>query len=219
MASDNYIAQNYVARTFPGFSFFGVQFRQYPVSIYPPEGTDLEESNLFMVQDGVVTFLVDSGGLGTFFANQLGPVPDPEAAKDAGRSWLCLSEELEQDLFFTFSVPDVQYEAGQDGAVVSGQVLVLNGGTGAIAVRMSFDAGGNLVDVNESSTVRAGVRPICQATKLLDRDPLVRRMAEQDILVMGSAAKSYLQQQRGKARPALKRAIDRLWDRIVREGR
>src|SRR6266851_10212676 len=113
-------------------------------------------------------------------------------------------------------------------AVVSGQLLVLNGGTGAIAARMSFDAAGNLVDVNAagnlvdvnaSSTVRAGVRPICQATKLLDRDPLVLRMAEQDILAPGSAAKSYLQQQRAKARPALKRAIDRLWDRIVREGR
>src|SRR5712664_2534888 len=135
----NPVGDDYVARTFAGFSFFGVQFREYPVPIYPPEGTDLEESNLFIVQNGVVTFLVDTDALATFFANQLGPVPDPEAALDAGRSWLRLSEELKQDLFFIFSAPDVQYETSEDGALVSGQVLVVNGGTGAIAVSMSFD--------------------------------------------------------------------------------
>jgi hypothetical protein len=36
---------------------------------------------------------------------------------------------------------------------------------------------GTLVNVLEKSALRPGVRPICQATKLLDRDPIVRRMA------------------------------------------
>ena len=63
-----------------------------------------------------------------------------------------------------------------------------------------------------------GVRPICQATKLLDADPLVRRMAEQDILVMGQSAKEYLDEQRANAKPELKAAIDRIWKRIVDEG-
>jgi hypothetical protein len=54
---------------------------------------------------------------------------------------------------------------------------------------------------------------------LLDADPIVRRMAEQDLLIMGSAAKSYLDEQRAKASPELRRAIDRLWQRIVDEGR
>jgi hypothetical protein len=36
------------------------------------------------------------------------------------------------------------------------------------------------VDAWLREQLRAGPRPICQATKLLDRDPIVRRMAEQD---------------------------------------
>lgn len=84
---------------------------------------------------------------------------------------------------------------------------------------MILDASGIFVDVWETSTVLPGVRPICQATKLLDRDPIVRRMAEQDILVMGRMAKPYLDEIRAKAKPKLKQAIDRIWRRIVDEGR
>src|SRR5260370_288820 len=136
-----------------------------------------------------------------------------------GRTFLRLSEELEQDLFFTFSECAVNYSSSQDGALVPGQVLVLNGGTGEIDLSMPFDRDGNLGDVQETDTVRAGIRPICQATKLLDRDRLVRRMAEQDILVMGRSAKTYLDEQRAKAGPKLRNAIDRIWQRIVDEGR
>jgi len=50
-------------------------------------------------------------------------------------------------------------------------------------------------------------------------DPIVRRMAEQDVLVMGRAAKPYLDQVRATARPKLQQAIDRIWQRILDEGR
>jgi hypothetical protein len=212
------IEADYIGRTFAGISFFAVQFRQYPYFVYPPDPLE-RQSNVFTVQNGNVSFIDDTDGLRTFFSDQLGPVLDPDPAKDAGSAWLRLSEELKQDLFFTFSDPVVEYMPTPAGAIVSGRVVVLNGGTGAIEMRMTLDAKGNLVDVRESSSVIAGVRPICQATKLLDRDPIVRRMAEQDILVMGRSAKSYLDAQRVKARPALKRAIDRIWARIVNEGR
>jgi hypothetical protein len=43
--------------------------------------------------------------------------------------------------------------------------------------------------------------------------------AEQDILVMGRMAKPYLDEIRAKAKPKLKQAIDRIWRRIVDEGR
>ena len=43
-------------------------------------------------------------------------------------------------------------------------------------------------------------------------------MAEQDILVMGKSAKAYLDEQRAKAEPELKAAIDRVWRRILDEG-
>lgn len=75
------------------------------------------------------------------------------------------------------------------------------------------------MQIYEKSALRPGVRPICQATKLLDRDPIVRRMAEQDILVMGCTAKPYLDQVRAASRPKLRQAIERIWQRIVNEGR
>jgi hypothetical protein len=83
---------------------------------------------------------------------------------------------------------------------------------------LTFTGAGKLAGIEEANTVKAGVRPICQASKLLDPDPVVRRMAEKDILVMGRAAKEYLEEQRAKASPELKRAIDRIWQRIVEEG-
>ena len=69
--------------------------------------------------------------------------------------------------------------------------------------------------VNEEAKIRPGPRPICQATKLLDADQIVRRMAEQDLLYMGRAAHEYLMQQRAQAAPDLQQAIDRLWQRIL----
>jgi len=48
---------------------------------------------------------------------------------------------------------------------------------------------------------------------------VLRRMAEQDVLVMGRAAKPYLDQVRATARPKLQQAIDRIWQRILEEGR
>jgi hypothetical protein len=44
-------------------------------------------------------------------------------------------------------------------------------------------------------------------------------MAEQDILVMGRAAKEYLAEQRQSASPGLRHAIDRIWHKIVSEDR
>ncbi len=210
------ITDEYVTRTFPGRTFCAVIFRQWPVPFYPPD--DLAYSNVGVIARDQISFITSTEDLRSFFG-QLGPVTDPDAAQDAGRTWLRLSEELEQDLFFTFSEPAVNYSSSQDGALVPGQVLVLNGGTGEIDLSMPFDRDGNLGDVQETDTVRAGIRPICQATKLLDRDRLVRRMAEQDILVMGRSAKTYLDEQRAKAGPKLRNAIDRIWQRIVDEGR
>jgi hypothetical protein len=85
---------------------------------------------------------------------------------------------------------------------------------------MKFDPwGGGLTELDEIRQIKTGIRPICQATKLLDPDPLVRRMAEQDLRVIGRKAKGYLDAQRAKARPELQKAIDRIWQRIVAEDR
>jgi hypothetical protein len=213
------ITDDYVGGTFANSSFFGVIFRQYPVARLCLEQQGLECSNIFFVQNGEVRFVPNVPELKTFFSQQLCPLPSEDAAKDAGRSWLRLSNELKQDLFFEYSPPAVEYTPTADGATVTGQVVVTAGGQGQIDLAMNFDLAGIFVDVQESSTVRPGVRPICQATKLLDRNPVVRRMAEQDIIVMGRTAKPYLDAIRAKSKPKLQQAIDRIWRRIVDEGR
>jgi len=103
--------------------------------------------------------------------------------------------------------------------VMAGRVVVMAGGNGEIRAALTFDEKGKLTAAEQTVAVKPGVRPRCQATKLLDPDPLVREIVEQDLLIMGSAARGYLDEQRAKATPELKRAIDRMWERICAEGR
>jgi hypothetical protein len=209
---------DYLADSFPGTDFFAVIFRQYPILVLPPKG--LSSSNVFLVQNQNVTPLLSTADLEDFFFDELALVEDEAAAADAGLSWLRLTEVFSQDGFYTFSAPNINVMATPNGEfIVTGSVTVTAGGRGSIKAELVFDAfDGSLEDVSETRNVRPGVRPICQATKLLDADQLVRRMAEQDILVMGKSAKGYLDEQRAKAKPELKAAIDRIWKRIVEEG-
>jgi hypothetical protein len=213
------VIDDFVGRTFPNFSFFGVIFRQYPIAVQCPQTKDLKCANLFFVQNSQVDFVSTIEDLKFFFAANLGPVPSQDSASDAVSTWLRFSEELKQDLFYTFSPPDVSYTLRDDLALLRAHAYVAAGGDGNIDVLMTLGAAGSLVNILEKSVLHPGVRPICQATKLLDRDPIVRRMAEQDLLVMGRAAKPYLDQVRATARPKLQQAIDRIWQRILTEGR
>ena len=213
------ITDDYVGRTFQNFSFFGVIFRQYPVAVLCPQSQDLKCSNVFFVKDGQVDFTATIPDLKFFFASELGPVASEEGAIDAASTWLRFSEELKQDLFYAFSPPEISYRPQSDITSVRGHTAVIAGGEGHIDMLMTLGSAGSLVYIYERSLLRPGVRPICQATKLLDRDPIVRRMAEQDVLVMGRVAKPYLDQVRATARPKLQQAIDRIWQRILDEGR
>ncbi len=213
------ITDDYVRRTFPQFSFFGVIFPQYPVAVLCPQAQDLKCSNVFFVKNGQVDFVAAIPELKFFFAAELGQVPSEDAATDAASTWLRFSEELKQDLFYTFSPPSIFYMPREDITRVQGRAAVIAGGEGHIDIVMALGPAGGLVHIYEKSALRAGVRPICQATKLLDRDPIVRHMAEQDLLVMGRAAKPYLDEVRATARPKLQQAIDRIWRRILEEGR
>jgi len=213
------ITEDYVGRTFPNFGFFGVIFRQYPIAVLCPQAQGLKCSNVFFVQNGQVDFVATIPDLKFFFATELGPVPSEDTAIDAASTWLRFSEELKQDLFYAFSAPDISYMPRDDVTEVRGHAAVIGGGEGHVDLLMTLASAGSLVNLYEKSALRPGVRPICQATKLLDRDPIVRRMPKQDVLVMGRAAKPYLDQVRATARPKLQQAIDRIWQRILDEGR
>jgi hypothetical protein len=208
---------DYIANSFPDTDFFEVRFIQWPIAIMPPEG--LSASNVFLVQDGEVFPLTSPGDLRDFFFEDLPAADDVDDAADAGLAWLRLSEGFSQDGFYTFDDPQVTVTINEDFSLtVTGTVTVAMGGRGDITVELDFDSDGVLQSVSEVNMVQPGVRPICQATKLLDADPLVRRMAERDILIMGRQAAEYLYDQRTKARPELQEAIDRIWQRIVDEG-
>jgi hypothetical protein len=214
-----HITDEMFARTFPEHRFFALIFRQYPVARITPE--PLKPQNVFVIQkEGKVQHLTGIKPLEKFFRSKLALVQDAESARESAGAWLRLSEEFKQDGFFKFSIPQdsLTVQKLRSGVKASGKVIVTQGGSGEIRVALRFTAEGKLAEVEEDNTVKAGVRPICQATKLLDPDPIVRLMAEKDILVMGRAAKEYLDEQRAKASPQLRQAIDRIWQRIVAEG-
>src|SRR5262249_47509922 len=184
-------------RDFPGRLFLSVIYRTHPVAVLAPE--PLKTQNVFIVgKDAEVEHLTSSKDLEKFFRAHVGEVKDDKRAKDAVRAWLALSQQFVQDGFFQFKIPDKEIVG--DAKKISGKAVVepRGGNKGFLAVTLTFD-GGKLSDVKEENKVQAGVRPICQATKLLDPDPIVRGMAEQCILVMGSAAREYLMEQRAKA--------------------
>lgn len=209
-----------LGRALPRWAFFSVLFRQYPVARPAPPG--LKPSNVFAVSPGgKALVLTDAGELEKLFKAHLPAAKADGQLKDAARAWLRLTQEFRQDGFYKFRLMDDATKVAPAGAgkEARGKVVVMAGGNGAIEATLSFDGAGKLARVAEGGKLRPGPRPICQATKLLDPDPLVRRMAEQDLRIMGRAAKGYLDGQRAQAAPELRRAIDRLWRQIEREGR
>ncbi len=206
-------------KAFPDTSFFAVVFRLYPVARLPPE--PLKAQNVFAVgKDGKPAQITDAKGLESYFKDHLKGVKDDAAAKQAAGAWLALAQTFHQDGFYKFSVPknDLKVADEKGERKASGKLVVTQGGKGDLMATLTFDDKGKLAKVGEENAIKPGVRPICQATKLLDADPLVRRIAEQDILVMGRACKDYLDEQRAKASPELRKKIDRMWKRIVDEG-
>jgi hypothetical protein len=214
------IKDDAVNRSFPKYVFFGAFFRQFPVARVLPEG--LSSANLYAVgPDGKAQLIKDKDGLVSFFQASIGPVKEDDAAKDAARAYVRLTEELHQDGFFKFKLEDDSTKVGQSdaGKTATARAVVMSGGNGEIAATLTFDSDGKLKTVEEKVNLKPGPRPICQATKLLDADPIVRRIAERDLLIMGRAAKPYLDEQRAKASPELRGAIDAVWRQIVEEDR
>lgn len=217
------ITEETVARVFPRHQLYMLRFRQYPVAMASPQG--LKANNLFAVKpDGSVEYIPDVDSLERFFKATLSPVRTETEAKDAVGAWLRLGQEFYQDGFFQFLIPEGSIRVtptGDAGIEVSGKALVdkQGGNAGEIVAFLTFDRSGALKKVSETAQLHPGIRPICQTTRLLDPDPVVRGMAEQDILVMGKAAQGYLEEQRAKANPDLQSAIDRIWQRILNEKR
>jgi len=204
---------------FPKQVFFVVRFRQFPVGRVPPPGLDV--SNIFVVPPGQEPLRIGkSEQLQKFFQQHAQAVTEEKLARQAVTAWLVLLQELHQDGFYQFEVLEKEIAVQkQEGLKASGRSVVMRGGNGQLQVSLSFDASGKLSQASEQVQLRPGPRPICQARKLLDPDPIVRRMAEQELLYLGRSAEEYLREQRQQADPDLRQAIDRLLKRIEREDR
>jgi len=216
-----HIKDDSVKKAIPTYQFFSVLFRQFPIARVPPAG--LKASNVFAVDPaGKVRVFSEKKDLEKFFKERMTAVTADKAMKSAALTWVRLSTELHNDGYYKFKIDadDAKITMNKAGSkVVIGKATVMQGGSGMITAQLSFGKGGQLGKVSEDAKVKPGPRPICQATKLLDKDPVVRKMAEQDLLIMGRPAKSYLDEQKAKASPQLKKAIEAIWKRICEDDR
>lgn len=213
------ITTDALATEFPHYRFFGLTFPQWPLAEVPPR--PLGASNVVsLAPGGAVTVLTNSGELTDFFnKNRHRAAHDPATILLA---WLDLTWVFSEDGFFQFEVGQaIQVNHQEDNWLASGKDVVQphGGDQGEIDVTLIIAPGGAILSGQDTRDVRAGIRPICQATKLLDPDPIVRKMAEQCLLVMGSRAKPYLDAQRAKASPELQKAIDAIWLRMQERDR
>jgi hypothetical protein len=198
--------------------FFSLWFRQYPVAIGPSE--PLKTNNIFAVTGKEVVHLKSAEELGAYFQNHLNLVKGLETAKTAAIAQLLLVREFQQDGFFQFQKPEVTVTSGKGGPIAQGAVQVVEnrGDKGELTVLMSF-LEGRLETVKFDGKVSPGIRPRCQATRLLDPDPAVREIMRRDLIVMGSSATRYLAEQWQKASPQLRDVLDDVWQQIVDEDR
>jgi len=208
-----------LTKAFPKQAFFAVRYRIYPVARKLPEG--MAASNLFVVQDGKLEYLKDNKALAAFFKAHLASVAK-DTVDTALSSYLVLGQEFVQDGFYTFEIDTKGFVAAGEGKSIStakGRAIAMKGGNGEILVEMKLDDQGKVAEATfDRSKLKQGPRPICQATKLLDGDAVVRRMAEQDLLFMGLAVREYLMEQRAVANPELRQAIDRLLEQIEKNA-
>lgn len=213
------VEEKYVREMFPNHTFVTVHFPLWPVARAAPK--PMNSQNLFAVaKDGKVTHLADSRKLEEFFKSTLGAQLNQDKTV---RTWLRLRMEYIQDSFYKFKYPEKAEVTGPGSSLtlVTGIVEVVpeGGNLGSFKAVVRFDRADKFSAVTEENNVKQGIRPRCQATLLLHPERLVREIAEQDLVVMGSMAKGYLMEQRAKASSELRREIDRVWQRIEAEGR
>jgi hypothetical protein len=203
---------------FPNKLFFVLRFRQWPLAANLPP--PLSSNNIFAVDSkGTVEMINARDRLTPFFQQNVHAVRDERSASLVATAWLLLAEELVQDGMFHFGKPVVTLVPSANLAVEGRVNVEPHGGNfGEITVGIKF-VEGEIGSVEQCTDVKAGMRPVCQSTKLLDPDPIVRKMAEQDLLIMGKDAKPYLDEQKSKLSPEQQSAVDRIWQRILLEGR
>lgn len=209
-----------------GATFHSVHYPEFPIARRPPEPMVMR--NVLMVDSkGGVMHFTSREGLRKAFLKLAQPI-DSGAVSEFALGWLKASTVFSQDGFFQFVFADknVHSEKHQGVLVVTATAPVVEkgGDTGSLVAVLSFaptktEGVYRLNSIVEKDTIKPGIRPICQSTLLLDKNPIVRKMAERDLLVMGESALPYMAEQYSKASPKLKKEIERVRQRILRGDR
>ena len=214
------IMDDALEKLFPKARFFGLRFRQFPVAREVPD--PFKTNNLFVVlADGSALNVTETKDLQSFFQDHA-TIDDADKAKVAMQAWLRLNEDLNNDGFFRFTIPENTIRVQRQGVkmTATGQAVVANvggGNRGAITATLTFEQG-QLLAVEQDVKLREGPRPICQSTKLLDADPIVRQWPNSASSRWGTAPANISMSSGPRPRPSCA-AIDRIWERIVREER
>jgi len=207
-------------------TFHSVHYREFPVQMMPPK--PMATRSLFSVKpDGAVTLFTFRKDLEKSFLTYAKPL-ESSSIKRLGIGYLKLSTVFSQDgMFqFVFDLKNLSIRSSRNEIVLQATAPVVekSGDTGQLTATMTFKADQStgsylLVSISEKDTIKPGIRPICQCTLLLDQNPIVRKMAERDLLIMGLSAEPYIRKQLAQANPELRREIERVWQRIKRGER
>ena len=207
---------------FPESIVYVLRFMQWPVAVPVPQGLS---SNTILVinKEGKISKILDEEDLKKFFNTNLKPCTTEKDSNIVLSTWLCMAKEFAQDGMYQFEQIDnksFKTTKSASGITASGSIKIIprGGNEGEISSVLNFDKDGKIDTVKISRKMQPGIRPICQSRKLLDKDPVVRRMAEQDLLVMGKMCKNYLFEQRELVSPELQKAIDDIWSRILKRN-
>ena len=209
-----YVQSTSLATSFKNVEFFSLRFQRYPVALTAV--APLKPNNVFAVVGTDITHIADQKQLEAFFRKMLTAELNDPLRIEATVSWLVLTQELNEDGFFEFEKPEVRLQ----GSSCHGELRVIDkrGDLGKLTVDIAFDGDG-IADVEVGGKIVLGIRPKCQATRLLDADPVVREIMRQDILVMGKRCKPYLDGVKARAEAELRRAVEGVWQQILDEGR
>src|SRR6516162_8422353 len=147
-AKVEYVKDEAVQRVLPKALVFAVRFPQYPVGRIPPKG--LKAANVFTVDgDGKVKVITDRKELLELFS-ALDAVKTDDAAKDAARAYVRLTQELHQDGYYQFALMDDSTKVTTDKGArkASAKVVVMKGGNGEINATLAFDDKGKLSKID-----------------------------------------------------------------------
>jgi len=234
----NHLSTPELRQVFPAFQFYTLHFRQHPIANLIPLGHPLLKAhwNLVVVNaDKQVSVITDDTGLKHFFLKEVklpaaGGDRDLAEVKPVLLAWVELAEAIIQDDFLhdVMEMKRAEVQRSKFDSEVSGsdheQFFTCRVPAqerdplgGHYEVFMNISRHGRISSIESRSTLRnEGPRPVCQALRLLDADPAVRRWAEHQILQMGRWGLPYLEDTlryrvtEGPLRVAIERVYRRL---------